>query len=659
MTNLSIETLLNRKQISVRSANICKSVKISNLEELISFYLIEQSFAKIRNCGQQSNDELCSLCRLYINNSIVETEILQTEKNTRDIKNELSVSKIDILETYFNNQIVKLSIRSKNALSNTFKEKDKFETLNTLLQGNYDFRSIKNIGEKSMQELSILRNEINNFIDFLKSVSDENLVEEYYKAHLKLNFKSLPLNIEFNNKDIFYNNGKFKLFSLIKELINHNQIFTKEHYKEAFKYVFTNNELDSKNSHEIASKLGITNERFRQVKITIQKEICNYFKFLENFKLEDIESFGLDFNNSVIIIDDETCHFINELEETCFNKDFITLIFGYLLGATHEVIGSHYGLPINDDKRFKHAFNANCLIKKSVLIHFDLKGFINHIKKIYASERTDIKKYDLRILSLTYLDNKNVDLIDTLLPVLKGVLEKKFNLTIENEEEIIFESNKYKPKHEYFISILEEFGEPMKLSSLVATANHLYPFLNTNANKTRALIIRESKIFIYFGRSSTYGLKKWEQEMPNLKGGTIRDIVEEYLNVNKGPRHIDEIHQFVSKYRNTNPYSVLTNLKVDTSKRFIFYKNEYVGLLKDHDDSKNQQLLERFSWYNKLYDYVKYSTLNGKMPSSNSKNKNEKAMYYFLYRSKKYYKNGILPKNKEILLRTFGVDLDN
>ena len=160
MTNLSIETMLNRKQISVRSANICKSVKISNLEELISFYLIEQSFAKIRNCGQQSNDELCGLCRLYINNSIIETEIIQTEKNTRDIKNELSESKIGILETYFNNQIVKLSIRSKNALSNTFKTKDKFETLNTFLQVNFDFRSIKNIGEKSMQELSILRNEI-------------------------------------------------------------------------------------------------------------------------------------------------------------------------------------------------------------------------------------------------------------------------------------------------------------------------------------------------------------------------------------------------------------------------------------------------------------------------------------------------------------------
>ena len=140
-----------------------------------------------------------------------------------------------------------------------------------------------------MQELSILRNEINHFIDFLKSVSDENLVEEYYKAHLKLNFKSLPLNIEFNKIDIFYNNGKFKLFSLIKELINHNQIFTKEHYKEAFKYVFTNNNLDSKNSHDIAYKLGITNERFRQVKITIQKEISNYFKFLENLIFKLIE----------------------------------------------------------------------------------------------------------------------------------------------------------------------------------------------------------------------------------------------------------------------------------------------------------------------------------------------------------------------------------
>ena len=39
--------------------------------------------------------------------------------------------------------------------------------------------------------------------------------------------------------------------------------------------------------------------------------------------------------------------------------------------------------------------------------------------------------------------------------------------------------------------------------------------------------------FISFGRTSTYGLKEWEEKEKDIRGGTIRDITEEFLYFTK------------------------------------------------------------------------------------------------------------------------------
>ena len=102
--------------------------------------------------------------------------------------------------------------------------------------------------------------------------------------------------------------------------------------------------------------------------------------------------------------------------------------------------------------------------------------------------------------------------------------------------------------------------------------------------------INSCKEIIFFGRTSTYGLKRWEKENPLIKGGTIRDIVEEYLLKFEEPKHISEIIIYVNKFRNTNERNIITNLLLDKSGRFIVYKDAgFIGLtIKNYDDNQLQ-----------------------------------------------------------------------
>jgi hypothetical protein len=83
-------------------------------------------------------------------------------------------------------------------------------------------------------------------------------------------------------------------------------------------------------------------------------------------------------------------------------------------------------------------------------------------------------------------------------------------------------------------------------------------------------------------------LKKWDYEKENIKGGTIRSIVQEFLENHSTPVHIKKITEFVLKYRpESNSGSIITNLKLDKHDIFVFFNDSYVGL-----ESKKQEYFE-------------------------------------------------------------------
>lgn len=131
---------------------------------------------------------------------------------------------------------------------------------------------------------------------------------------------------------------------------------------------------------------------------------------------------------------------------------------------------------------------------------------------------------------------------------------------------------------EYAKDALEKIGKPAHVNEIMAQIIKDYPDFDPETSLSSAMG-HQKNIFIFFGRSSTFGLKIWEEKYQNVKGGTIRDIVEEFLNQYDEPCHTSAITEYVNKYRKTEEHSIVNNLKMSGEKRFIFLKDNYVGLV--------------------------------------------------------------------------------
>jgi len=55
-------------------------------------------------------------------------------------------------------------------------------------------------------------------------------------------------------------------------------------------------------------------------------------------------------------------------------------------------------------------------------------------------------------------------------------------------------------------------------------------------------------------------------------------LVYNFLKENNKMAHIDEIYEYVSQFRQTNIKSLLYNIKLDKSNRFIEYSDGYLGI---------------------------------------------------------------------------------
>ena len=76
------------------------------------------------------------------------------------------------------------------------------------------------------------------------------------------------------------------------------------------------------------------------------------------------------------------------------------------------------------------------------------------------------------------------------------------------------------------------------------------------------------------GKTSTYALKEWDM----VKTGTIKELVKEFLESAPDPKHISEIALYVNKFRRTTDKNILSNLKLDKTNTYVFFKLGYIGL---------------------------------------------------------------------------------
>ncbi|EDM45727.1 hypothetical protein SCB49_07957 [unidentified eubacterium SCB49] len=615
-----IDDIYRKEEISVRSYRVCKNNKLNSINDLKEYYFKHKSFDKLRNCGRKSNEELIEICNRYQGYHFenIETEI-KKEKSLKTIISDLTRVQREVINSFILVNTNSLSVRSKNAV--TFHLKKNFKIKNfaeKIFFNSVDIKHWKNVGAKSIPEIELYLNIIK---DLVIEVSESK--EEKYLISLKNNFliqrtfsiSKIPRNVLESES----------IFLLTDFLLNSNTIFDAPRraiVKKAFKIYQNQKELTL---DDIAKEVKLTRERVRQIRVMCLDELFNKLSFIQNFNDDLLQKYNIDTNSEQIEINQDLIDIINITNLTFFSREFITFIlYVYLsdkfslIGCVEDVIQPKYFNASN-----RHNWNNFFLIKKEIVNEIDFNALANDIDNRINDRIIESYSFNLKSYLSRFLINDNIDVLISAFPIAENIINEEFEMNLDLNENIIFKRNTHKQVPEYIIEALENLNKPSKLSEIYEWICIHYPEATKSEEALRGSCQRSNEI-IYFGRSSTFGLKKWENTRNDIKGGTIKDIVTELLENSNTPIHITEILEEVHKYRaKTNERNIITNLKLDPNKSFIIFNQKFIGLsnkVNDYDIIKYENLPIQLG--KTIKGKLKKNTLNDINQMSNFLNKN-------------------------------------
>lgn len=573
----SISDLLSQKKMSVRSFHVCERAGIHNIKDLLDFYEINGTFQQIRNCGQQSNFELIKLCQKYINQYYEQygEDRDQARNQYQNVLDDASPLQREILNKYILLSLDKLSVRSKNIVSRYLDERINLNsfTEKILLNSSFDLRKMQNSGAKSILEITSFINNIKKYILDIYEIANEDNLQVIRNDLLLLRsfgIANIPFDIIASNSIFLITDYLFRVESLFDKK-------TTAILKQAFR-LFSNQPKSTLD--EIAVTVKLTRERVRQLvkkNISVIQEKLLFVRSFDDHYLIESE---IDKDDNYIFINEGFTSKTNDKYNINLSSGFISLILSAYLKKSHVLVGDIEDVlqwrTFKDSNR--HNWKNLYLVHRKINAKCNLISFINDISSRLNQRIKSTYELDLQQYLYDFGLEKESVLIDDVLSLCKLIIQNEFNLSLNENNAIEFTKNTIKLSHEYSYEALESLGTPSKVSEITKRIFEVYPDYETNEDKVRSSMTRD-KGFVPIGRSSVYGLKKWEVENEDFKGGTIREIIRDYLLMHSSPKHIDDIVNYVVKYRpSSNRNSIWTNLKLDQSQTFEFFKDSLIGL---------------------------------------------------------------------------------
>lgn len=573
---MTIDEIYKKEEISVRSYHVCKYNNLNSVKDLKEYFYKRKSFDNLRNCGRKSNEELIELCNKY-QGEYLETQELENNKENplKTIISELTRVQREVINSFILVNTNSLTVRSKNGillhLKNNLKIKNFAEKI--LLSENFAIKNIRNIGAKCIPEIGIY---ISIIKDFLIEVSQSN--DEKQLISLKNNFLIQRTYSISKIPSVILESES--VFLLTDFLLDSNALFDKTHtiiVKKAFKIYQNQIELTL---DDIADEVNLTRERVRQIRKICIDNLYNKLLFIQNFNDDLFQKYNIDIDSNQIEISTDIVELINITNETNFSREFITYILSVYLFDNFSLIGNNEDVlqPQYFNARNRHNWINFHLIKKEIVSEINFVALADDIENRISDRIEESYSFNFKSYLSRFLTNNNIEILDSAFPIGEKIINDEFELYIDLYDNIIFKRNTVKQVPEYIIEALENIGEPSKLNTIYDWIEKEYPGATKSEEALRGSCQRSDEI-IYFGRSSTFGLKRWENSRDNIRGGTIKDIITEILEESQTPIHIVEILNEIHKYREpTNERNVITNLKLDPYNSFIIFNQKFIGL---------------------------------------------------------------------------------
>lgn len=582
---MTIDEIYKKGNLSIRSYHVCKYNDIETIFDLKKYFIKYKSFLKFRNCGRKSDEELIKLCNSYylegvdsFGNEIPEKVL---ENPIKKIINGLTRVQREVINSFILVNTNSLSVRSKNGISlhlnGNLKIKNFAEQI--LISDNFTVKKIKNVGAKCIPEIEIY---ISIIKDFLIEVSQS--VDEKHLISLKNNFLiQRTFSISKIPSEILESES---IFLLTDFLLNKNALYEDAHtfiLKKALKIYQNQKELTLE---DIADEIVLSKERVRQIRVICLDNLFNKLIFIQNFNDDLFQKYNIDIHSNQIEINSNIVNLINTNNKTNLSREFITyILFAYLsnkfslVGNIEDILIPKYINERNTrNTSNRHKWYNFYLIKKEIANELDFNALTADIDIRIKDRIEESYSFNFKSYLSKFLINNNIEILDLVFPIAEKLVNDEFELYLDLDENITFKRNTKKQVHEYALEALDELGSPSKINLILDKVLELNPNYVTDEASLRAAMARRNG-FVPIGRKSVFGLKKWEKELDNFKGGTIKDVIIEFLRDQNEPTHISSVLEYLDKFRkNKDAKSVLTNLKVDPKKRFLVYNQGFIGL---------------------------------------------------------------------------------
>ena len=651
LEKITLNDLYKKGELNVRSFNVCNDSNIKFLEDLKKFYAKHNSFKKLRNCGNKSNQELISVCKKY--HSVNEDFLTPKKKENRLEKIVFELTRIqrEVINSFIIINTNSLSNRVRNAVSYQLEDNFKIKRFTEkILLNPKPIETWKNIGTNSIPEIEIYLSIIKDFVFEVSQTNDEIEIiglKNNFLIQRTFSISNIPNNILETES----------IFLLTDFLLKQNALFDKTQttiVKKAFKIYQNQKELTL---DDIADDVNLTRERVRQIRKFCIESLFDKLLFIQNFNDDLYKKYNIDIESNQIEISLDIVELINITNETKLTREFTTYILFVFLSKDFSIIGNV------EDVLQPHYFNAKnrhnwinfYLIKKEIIEIFDFDSLANDIDKRTNDRIEETYSFNFKSYLSQFLTTNKTEVLNKIFPITENILNNEFELYLDLDENLIFKRNTNKQAYEYSYEALEQLGEPSKVEEIYEKILKLNPNYETNESKVRSSLKRTSG-FVPIGRKSVFGLKKWEKELVNFKGGTIRNIVEEFLNNSDNPKHISEITNHVLQFRpKSNQNSIWTNIKLDESGVYSFFKNSKIGLSNKNYNISYIQIrefkrVEKKTWEER-YEMIKnFTAKENRLPYSSGCSESEKYLYRWYNLQKRKSNDGKLDKEKKGLI---------
>jgi hypothetical protein len=566
LSDITLDELDSVFHLSVRALNVCRDNDLITLAAIAQYKQRPGGFMNLRNCGTKTVMELEDLLIKAIDHGwpIAVADPLPAGEpasvNTQLPREEMLGSVAQ--------RFPLLSVRARTALVKFLGDATPEAILDQVLLSGFDLRKIRNIGIKTVAELTDFRQAV------LTNTPRPNVVEvPGSPAHAV--FSALKNDFDWNEIDqirsvgLLDDAGHLRYLQLIKGVVDVWGLRSESTWNSIMAYSQTTQRHGA--IAQAAEHQHLSRERLRQLFAKWDSKLKPRLSFLSELSLPfSLAPFVLE--DPVVIVSESIASVINGHTGVNWSRPFIAKIIAFALSKTYLLVSwDTIGVPLTKARLMDSAHPL--LISTDVLD--DIIPITGQIYSIQTRSRSSASR-----LVLTDLANSaGVDwsavlanALEPLIPFLApgGTLEGDY---------LLLPPNRRKRREELVAEVLEEMNTPTHVSALVERLRVIDPEREWTPEFVRSVIVRFKDTFISLSRTSTYGLRKWEVEQEGIKGGTIRSMVEQLLRESETPIHVDELAKVIRTFRPTaSPESIRLNIQLEPGKRFSFFAGGYVGL---------------------------------------------------------------------------------